>query len=178
MSNSYLQTMHPIQIRRDLIIGTRTVENYLWSSILFVGGTKFINVTPSSISGFEITVTQQLVMGLYGYIAISIAIYLMCSILWDVGGGYNEYNKDQGVLTVVRWGFPGKTRRVQLEIPFSTIQALSIQAPNSYFSKNGVNLQYQNGKSLPLLHSNQTLTLYELEKYATQVALFIEVPLT
>ncbi len=179
LHNFYLRMIYPIQIRRDLIVGTRKIENYFWTFILFVGGIRFItvNTLPDS-QDFEITVAQQLVMGLYGYIALYTALYLTCSIFWNVGAGYNEYNKEQQLLKIVRWGFPGKNRKIQVEIPFSSIQALSIQTKDSFFSRNSVNLQYENGKSIPLLQPNQTLTLDELETYATQIAFFIQVPLT
>jgi len=171
--------IRPIQVRRDSIVGTRKIENYLWALILLVGGIRFITVNSVSDStGFEITVAQQLVMGLYGYIAVYTSFYLVCSMFWNVGAGYNEYNKEQQLLKITRWGFPGKNRRIHIEIPFSTIQALSIQTEDSLFSRDGVTLQYENGKSLPLLQPNQTLTLDELEAYATQIAFFIQVPLT
>ena len=171
--------IHPIQIRRDSIVGTRKIENYFWALILLIGGIRFIAVNSFSDStGFEITVAQQLVMGLYGYIAVYTSFYLACSMFWNVGAGYNEYNREQQLLKIIRWGFPGRNRRIYIEIPFATIQALSIQTEDSLFSRDGVTLQYGNGESLPLLQPNQTLTLDELEAYATQIAFFIQVPLT
>ena len=54
---------------------------------------------------------------------------------WNVGAGYNEYNKATKTVRIVRWGFPGKNRRIDIEIPFSEIQSISIQTTNSFFFK-------------------------------------------
>ena len=167
-----------IEIRRDWIIGTRKTDNYFWAVILFIGGLGFVQSNPfPTTSELEIAFSQKAVMGLYGYIALYTCIYLICSIFWNVGAGYNEYNKAAKTVRIVRWGFPGKNRRIDIEIPFSEIQSISIQTTNSFFFQDGITLQYENGRKIPLLQPNQTLTLDELESYATQIAYFIQVPL-
>ena len=167
-----------IEIRRDWIIGTRKTDNYFWAILLFIGGIGFIYSNPfPSNNEIDFAVSQKIVMGLYGYIALYTCLYLLCSIFWNVGAGYNEYNKVEDMIRIVRWGFPGKNRRIDIKIPFSDIQSICIQTKNSFFFRDGIAVQYNNGRKIPLLQPNQTFILDELESYATQIAYFIQVPI-
>ena len=40
---------------------------------------------------------QGLVMSFYGVAGLTLALYLWLTIAWDVGSGYNEFNKASGV---------------------------------------------------------------------------------
>ena len=44
-------------------------------------------------------------MGFYGVAAVLISAYLWLIIALDVGGGYNEFNKKEDRVRVVRYGF-------------------------------------------------------------------------
>ena len=34
--------------------------------------------------------------------------------MWQIGSGFNEFNKKDGLIRVFRWGYPGKNRRIDL----------------------------------------------------------------
>jgi hypothetical protein len=45
----------------------------------------------------------------YGTLSLGISISIILTISLDIGSGYNEYNKIENLVKIVRKGFPGKT---------------------------------------------------------------------
>lgn len=168
--------MENVQVRRDFIVGTRRLENYFWSLLLFFGGVGFvakglIDLLATKAEQF----TQPVVMIFYGYIALCLCLYLVCSIVWNVGAGYNEFNKQTREMKLVRWGFPGKYRRIIVTVPFQELQEVSIQSQTFGLQPNSISISCKNGQKLPVLQTN--LTLGQLEYYATQIAYYLQLPL-
>ncbi|KAJ1683949.1 hypothetical protein LUZ63_020839 [Rhynchospora breviuscula] len=38
--------------------------------------------------------------------------YLWCTIFWNVGSGYDQFDRKKGIVCIFRWGFPGLNRRI------------------------------------------------------------------
>uniref|UniRef100_A0A8R7NXC9 Photosystem I assembly protein Ycf4 n=1 Tax=Triticum urartu TaxID=4572 RepID=A0A8R7NXC9_TRIUA len=53
-------------------------------------------------------------MSFYGIAGLFISSYLWCTILWNVGSGYDRFDRKEGIVCIFRWGFPGIKRRVFL----------------------------------------------------------------
>ena len=112
------------QIRQDNITGSRRFSNYFWGSFLAIGGLSFllaglssyfkINFLPVANTTELVFIPQGLVMMFYGTLSLSFSIYICATIFWDIGSGYNEYNKLENLVKIVRKGFPGKNREVLL----------------------------------------------------------------
>ena len=112
------------EIRRDEIMGSRRFSNYFWSFILFLGGIGFllagissyfkINLLPFTNSTELVFIPQGLVMMFYGTLSFGISVYIVATVLLDIGGGYNEYNRIENLVKIVRKGFPGKNREILL----------------------------------------------------------------
>ena len=66
-------------------------------------------------------------MSFYGVAGAMLATYLWLTISWDVGAGYNEFNKDEGIMRIFRYGFPGKNRRVNLVSDLADVQAVRVE---------------------------------------------------
>ena len=49
------------------------------------------------------------------------------TINWDVGSGYNEFNKEEGIMRIFRYGFPGKNRRINLVSNLADVQAVRVE---------------------------------------------------
>jgi hypothetical protein len=43
-------------------------------------------------------------MSFYGVAGSLLATYLWLTINWDVGAGYNEFNKEEGIMRIFRYG--------------------------------------------------------------------------
>ena len=125
------------EIRQDKIVGSRRFSNYFWSFFLCLGGIGFllaglssyfkINFLPFANPTELVFIPQGLVMMFYGALSLSLSIYLTATIIWDVGGGYNEYNKIENLVKIVRKGFPGQNREILLTYPLSSIQSIGIK---------------------------------------------------
>jgi hypothetical protein len=136
-----------------------------------------VNLLPLSDSPPLVFVPQGLVMGAYGVAALLLATYLWFMIGLDVGGGYNAFDKDKQQVTIFRWGFPGKNRRVELTYPLSDIQAIKVDIKEGLNPKRALYLKIKGRGAVPLTRVGQPLPLSELENQGAALARFLSVPL-
>ena len=125
------------EIRQDKIIGSRRFSNYFWASLLLIGGVGFllagissyfnINLLPFSNPKELVFIPQGVVMMFYGTLSCGLSLYISFTIILDIGGGYNEYNKLENLVKIVRKGFPGKNRQVLLTYPLTNIRSIGIK---------------------------------------------------
>ena len=116
---------------KERICGSRKFSNLWWASILSLGSWSFLYVGISTFFNFQglrflnstqiVFFPQGLVMGFYGLIGLLLSFYLWFVISWNIGEGYNEFDKETGYLKIFRWGFPGKNRRILLIYPLAAI---------------------------------------------------------
>lgn len=124
-------------IRRYVVVGSRRLSNYWWASIILLGGFGFLLTGISSSLDFNLLpfinsknilfFPQGLVMCFYGILGLIFSCYLWLTLFWGVGGGFNEFNKKQGIVRIFRWGFPGKNRRIDLSYEIKDIEAIRIE---------------------------------------------------
>ena len=105
-------------IIKEEIVGARNISNIIVTIILLMAGSGFflaglssyLNINLLVISDTsEITfIPQGLALLFYGTGAIGISIYLILTIFWNIGSGYNEFSKQDELVRIVRIGFPGK----------------------------------------------------------------------
>lgn len=174
-------------IRRDVIIGSRRFSNYFWATIILLGAFGFFIVGLSSYFQHDLLpffhsteisfFPQGLVMGFYGIAGLLLSLYLWLTILWSVGGGYNEFNKQDGFMRIFRWGFPGKNRRITLTYPLTDIEAVLVEIKEGINPKRTIYLRLQGKKQIPLTRIGQPLTLAEVEQQAAELASFLQVAL-
>ena len=125
------------EIRQDKIIGSRRFSNYFWSFFLFIGGLGFllagissyfkINLLPFANPTELVFIPQGLVMMFYGTLSLGFSLYIILTIFLDIGSGYNEYNKIENLIKIVRKGFPGKNREILLTYQLSNVRAIGIK---------------------------------------------------
>ena len=72
-------------------------------------------------------VPQGLIMIFYGTLSLFLSFYICAIIFWDVGSGYNEYNKIENLVKVIRKGFPGQNREILLTYPLTDIQSIGLK---------------------------------------------------
>ena len=125
------------EIRQDTIVGSRRFSNYFWSFFLFFGGIGFllagmssyfkVNLLPFANPTELVFIPQGLVMMFYGTLSFGISMYILFTVLLDIGSGYNEYNQIENLVKIVRKGFPGKNREILLTYPISNIKSIGIK---------------------------------------------------
>nr|YP_009725385.1 hypothetical chloroplast RF4 [Trebouxia lynnae]QHO63891.1 hypothetical chloroplast RF4 [Trebouxia lynnae] len=124
-------------IRRYVVVGSRRFSNYWWASIILFGGFGFLLTGVSSYLNSDylpfinskniLFFPQGLVMCFYGILGLIFSCYLWLTLFWGVGGGFNEFNKKQGIVRIFRWGFPGKNRRIDLSYNIKDIEAIRVE---------------------------------------------------
>ena len=175
------------QIRQDNITGSRRFGNYFWGTFLALGGVSFllaglssyfkINLLPIANPTELVFIPQGLVMMFYGTLSLSFSIYISATILWDIGSGYNEYNKMENLVKIVRKGFPGKNREVLLTYPLASIQSIGIKISEGLNPQRSIYLCLKDERKIPLTPVQQPDSISNLEKQAADLAKFLDLKL-
>ena len=174
-------------IRQDNIVGSRRFSNYFWTFFLFLGGFSFllaglssyfkINLLPFTNTVELVFIPQGIVMIFYGTLSLSISIYTLLTVIWDIGSGYNEYNKLENLVKIVRRGFPGKNREILLTYPLNNIRAIGIKISEGLNPKRIIYLCLKDERKIPLTPVEQPTTISNLEENAADLAKFLDLKL-
>ena len=116
-------------------------------------------------------------MGFYGVAGLLLALYLWGVILLDVGGGYNEFNKETGMVKIFRWGFPGKNRQIEFSCRLQDVQAIRVEIKEGLNPKRALYLRSKDRREVTLTRVGLPLSLSELENQGAELARFLAVPL-
>jgi hypothetical protein len=175
------------EIRQDKIVGSRRFSNYFWSFFLFIGGVSFllagissyfkINLLPFANPTELVFIPQGLVMVFYGALSLCISIYIIITVLLDIGSGYNEYNKIENLVKIVRKGFPGKNREILLTYPLGNIKAIGIKITEGLNPTRSIYLCLKDERNIPLTPVQQPTTISNLEEEAADLAKFLDLNL-
>ena len=174
-------------IRQDKIVGSRRFSNYFWAFFLLVGGISFllagmssyfkINLLPFANTTELVFIPQGLVMMFYGTLSFGISIYTLITILLDIGSGYNEYNKVENLIKIVRKGFPGKNREILLTYPLNNIQSIGIKISEGLNPQRIIYLCLKDERKIPLTPVQQPDSISDLEDQAADLAKFLDLKL-
>lgn len=199
-------TQNNILIRRYIIVGERRFSNYWWAIIIFLGSCGFLatgicsylgipnwlsllnnNINQSvtldnlSVANADNSILpffpQGLLMSFYGTLGFLLSIYWSLLIFWNVGGGFNEFNKKDGFVRIFRWGYPGKNRKIDLSYSLKDIEAIRVELKQGLDSQRTIYLRLKGKREIPLTGIGQPLTLKEIEKQASELANFLQVSL-
>ena len=175
------------EIRRDEIVGSRRFSNYFWSVALFLGGIGFllagvssylkINLLPFTNVTELVFIPQGLVMMFYGTLSFGISVYIITTVLLDIGGGYNEYNRIESLVKIVRKGFPGRNREVLLTYPFSNIKYIGIKITEGLNPTRSIYLCLKDDRKIPLTPVQEPTSISNLEEEAASLAKFLNLKL-
>jgi Ycf4 len=175
------------EIRQDIIIGSRRFSNYFWAIFLLLGGLGFFlagissyfntNFLPFSNPSELVFIPQGLVMMFYGTLSLSLSVYISFTIILDIGSGYNEYNKLENLVKIVRKGFPGNNRQVLLTYPLTNIRAIGIKITEGLNPTRSIYLCLKDERNIPLTPVQQPVTISDLEEEAADLAKFLDLKL-
>jgi len=175
------------EIRQDIIIGSRRFSNYFWTIFLLLGGLGFLlagissyfntNFLPFSNPSELVFIPQGLVMMFYGTLSLGLSSYIGFTVILDIGSGYNEYNKLENLVKIIRKGFPGKNRQVLLTYPFSNIRAIGIKITEGLNPTRSIYLCLKDERNIPLTPVQQPTSISDLEEEAADLAKFLDLKL-
>nr|AJB98476.1 photosystem I assembly protein ycf4 [Helminthostachys zeylanica] len=170
-------------VRVESVGGARRISNFCWALILVLGALGFLLVGFSSYSGRDLVpflppqqivfIPQGIVMCFYGIAGLFPGFYLWCAISWDVGSGYNQFDKREGIVRIFRWGFPGENRRIRIQFPTSDIQAIRLEIREGIPSRRVLRIKLRGQQDIPLTRTGEDLTLGEMEEKAAELARFL-----
>lgn len=175
------------QVIRQPILGSRRFSNYWWAIVASLGGTGFllaglssylkVNLLPIGEATQLIFIPQGIAMGFYGVVGLLLGLYLGLAILWDIGGGYNEFNKQTGMVKIFRWGFPGKNRKIEFGCRTQDVQAIRVDIKEGLNPRRALYLWTKDNRAIPLTRVGEPLSLSEIENQGAELARFLGVPL-
>ncbi|HEY9822810.1 MAG TPA: photosystem I assembly protein Ycf4 [Candidatus Sericytochromatia bacterium] len=180
-------TQRENRVINQKVLGSRRFSNYWWATIVSVGATGFflaglssytkVNLLPVGDATQLIFIPQGVAMGFYGVAGLLLALYLWLVVLLDVGGGYNEFNKETGMVKIFRWGFPGKNRRIEFSCRTQDVQSIRVDIKEGLNPRRALYLRVKDRRDVPLTRVGQPLSLTELENQGAELARFLAVPL-
>ena len=116
-------------------------------------------------------------MVFYGTLSLFLAISILLTLIWDIGSGYNEYNKVENLVKIIRKGFPGKNREVLLTYPLNSVRAIGIKISEGLNPKRSIYLCLKDERKIPLTPVEQPNTISNLEDQAADLAKFLDLKL-
>lgn len=176
-----------IDVLRQDVLGSRRLSNYFWAIIVTMGGIGFLLSGLSSY--FKINfllvsdatnlqfIPQGVALTFYGVAGSLLAIYLWLLVFWNVGGGYNEFDRKTGEASIFRLGFPGKNRKVVVKIPLEEIQSVRAEIREGLNPKRALYLRSKKRRDIPLTRVGEPIALSTLENQGAELARFLQVPL-
>jgi hypothetical protein len=175
------------QFLKRTVLGARRPSNVFWVVVLTGGGAGFllaglssylrVNLLPFSDPTQLVFIPQGIAMGFYGAVALVMASYLWLIIALDVGGGYNEFNKASNQVRIVRHGFFGKNRHIEIEQPLEDVIAIRVDIKEGLNPRRALYLKLKGRTDIPLTRVGQPIPLAELENQGAELARFLQVPL-
>jgi len=174
-------------IRQDKIVGSRRFSNYFWSFFLSVGGIGFllagissyfrVNLLPFTDTSDLVFIPQGLVMMFYGTLSLGFSVYIFITVLLDIGSGYNEYNKIENLVKIVRKGFPGRNREILLTYPLENVKSIGIKITEGLNPTRSIYLCLKDERNIPLTPVQEPTAISELEEEAANLAKFLDLKL-
>lgn len=178
-----------VLIRRYMIIGERRISNYWWAIIISLGSFGFLltgitsysslTLDENTLSNIQIVpfFPQGLLMSFYGSLGILLSLYWWFLIFWNVGGGFNEFNKKDGFIRIFRWGYPGKNRKIDFSYSLKDVEAIKVELKQGLDPQRTIYLKLKGNREIPITGVGQPLTLKDIEKQASELANFLQVSL-
>ncbi|KAI3839577.1 hypothetical protein MKX03_003686 [Papaver bracteatum] len=168
----------------ELITGSRKTSNFCWACILLLGSLGFLLVGTSSYLGRNLIslfpsqeilfFPQGIVMSFYGIAGLFISSYLWCTISWNVGSGYDRFDRKEGIVCIFRWGFPGINRRIFLRFLMRDVQSIRIEIKEGLFPRRVLYMEIRGQGAIPLTRTDENLTPREIEQKAAELAYFLK----
>ena len=116
-------------------------------------------------------------MMFYGTLSFGISMYIITTVFLDIGGGYNEYNRIENLVKIVRKGFPGKNREILLTYPFSNIKYIGIKITEGLNPTRSIYLCLKDDRKIPLTPVQEPTSISNLEEEAASLAKFLNLKL-
>ena len=165
--------------------GSRRLSNIFWATTVSLGGFGFFLAGLSSFLGINLLffsnsseisfIPQGIVLLFYGTVGSLLGIFLGLTAWWNVGSGYNEYNREIQKVKLYRKGFPGKNRELTFTFPFDQIKSVKMRIKEGINPKRQLLLCLVDSREIPLTGIEQPVALNKIEDEAITIAKYLNV---
>ena len=165
--------------------GSRRLSNIFWSTAVSLGGLGFFLTGLSSFFKTNLLffsdstgisfIPQGIVLVFYGTVGSILGIFLALTVWWDVGSGYNEYNRDLKEVKLFRKGYPGKNRKLSFIFSFNEIKSIKMRIKEGINPRRQLLLCLTDSREIPLTGLEQPVALNKIEDEAITIAKYLNV---
>ena len=165
--------------------GSRRLSNFFWAITVSLGGFGFFLTGLSSFFGTNLLlfsdsseisfIPQGIILVFYGTVGSILGIFISLTIWWNVGSGYNEFNRDLQNVKLYRKGFPGKNRELTLNFSFEEIKSIKMRIKEGINPKRQLLLCLTDSREIPLTGIEQPMALNKIEDEAIKIAKYLNV---
>jgi hypothetical protein len=165
--------------------GSRRLSNVFWALAVSLGGLGFFLTGLSSFFRTNLLIfsdsseiaflPQGIVLVFYGTVGSVLGIFLILTIWWNVGSGYNEYNRRLQEIILYRRGFPGKNRELTFTFTFDEIKSIKMRIKEGLNPKRQLLLCLVDNREIPLTGVEQPVALNKIEDEAIKIAKYLNV---
>ena len=170
---------------KTYITGSRQFSNVFWALAVTIGGYGFFLTGLSSYFKVnfllfsnvkELTfIPQGITLLFYGSVGLILGVFLCLTIIWDVGSGYNEYNKNLKKVFLYRQGFPGSNRTFTLSFSFDEIRSIKVRVKEGLNPVRQLILCLNDKREIPLSGINRPISLSTIENEAVRLAQYLNI---
>ena len=165
--------------------GSRRISNIFWATVVSLGGFGFFLTGLSSFlqknllffsDSNEISfIPQGIILVFYGTIGSILGIFIALTVWWNVGSGYNEYNRNSQKVTLYRRGFPGKNRELTFTFPFEEVKSIKLRIKEGINPRRQLLLCLTDSREIPLTGLEEPVALNKIEDEAIKIAKYLNV---
>jgi hypothetical protein len=167
------------------IQGLQKISNYILLIFLFFGGFCFllvglstyltINLLPFINSQDLIFIPQGILMLFYGMLSILLAIFTLFTLFWDIGSGYNIYNKSDNLITLFRKSFPKNNQYMLLTYSINNVKSIGIKIIDGLNPSRIIYLKLKDNRQIPMTSIQNLQSITEIENQVTELAKYLDV---
>ncbi|KAJ4844815.1 hypothetical protein Tsubulata_051331 [Turnera subulata] len=96
-------------------------------------------------------------------------------LVYFLGSGYDRFDRKEGTVSIFRWGFPRKNRRILLQFLMKNIQAIRIEVKKGIYARHFLYIELKGLGTIPLTRTTENLTPQKNEQKAVELAYFLRV---
>lgn len=120
-------------------------------------------------------IPQGIVLLFYGTVGSILGIFLTLTIWWNVGFGYNEYNRLSQKVTIYRKSFPGRNQELVFSFGFDEVKSIKMRIKDGLNPKRQLLLCLNDNREIPLTGIEQPTALNKIENDAISIAKYLNV---
>ena len=165
--------------------GSRQLSNLFIALAVSLGGFGFFLTGLSSFFGTNLLffsdsseisfIPQGIVLLFYGTVGSILGIFLMLTVWWNVGSGYNEYNRDIQKVKLYRKGYPGKNKELLFIFSFEEIKSIKMRIKEGINPKRQLLLCLTDNREIPLTGIEEPVALNKIEDEAIEIAKYLNI---